>query len=315
MLGSRWKKQPARTCIVEGGLEEVRRIVAASGADDVLFVGLSSVCLLQPGVVFSLPRSAGTRLVRFSVGRTPVEVFGARRSTAVGLLEEAPQFPPGTALRKALFAGVLARAAAASATAPGEVLLQHNLTQYYESNMRLALAPADAGPRLAARWLPTLADRGVESRVAEKGSVDSSWIASGVTVEGVVEHSVLFPGVVIGSGARVWRSVILSGNRVGAGADVQAAIVLPRTTDLPRPSLTIGEKCLIGNRGSSMRNGDYPGQIRGGIAVVGSDVQVPAGFRAEGATFIPPGTPAAFLRRIRTLRRGMTARAMPGDRR
>ena len=34
------------------------------------------------------------------------------------------------------------------------------------------------------------------------------------------------------------------------------------------------------------------------------DAEIPAGFKAEAATVIGPGLPAAALRRLKTLRRG-----------
>jgi acetyltransferase-like isoleucine patch superfamily enzyme len=242
------------------------------------------------------------------VGKKPVEVYGARRDAFLRLIDAAARrYPSGASLRHSLFTGILPRAVDARVDVSGEVLFQGQIMQYYESNMRLASDPRDGLYHAAASRLPALAEKGAESRIGEKGSVERSWIASGATVEGSVAESVIFPNVFIGRGARVRRSVVLNGNRIGSGSEIHAALVLPCTAELPRPALTIGDNCVIGARSSATRNRDYPVQIRGGLAVIGVNAQIPGGFRAEAATLVPSGTSASNLRRLKVLRRGATA--------
>ena len=54
-------------------------------------------------------------------------------------------------------------------------------------------------------------------------------------------------------------------------------------------------------------NVDFPSQIRNGISVIGTNVDIPNGFRAEAATYVAPGVPSAILRKLKVLRRGTSA--------
>jgi hypothetical protein len=312
-LGSRWKKAVARVHLLEGGIRELARLVAASDADTVLLAALSSISVLDTEELQDRAASAGDRLVKFSVARTPLEMYASRRATAVRLLESTAEHAPvGGSLREILFEGTLHAAIDRRENLSGKLLFQNNLMDYYENNMWLAANAGSAWYHATAARLPLLNDRGAESRIAEKGSVDRSWIASGVEVHGTVEDSVIFPNVVVGRNARVSRSVVLNGNRIGAGAELQGALVFPCTAESPRSSLSIGDNCSIGARTSTMKNADYPAQIRDGLAVVGCDAELPGGFRAEGASYVAPGTPASVLRRLKVLRKGTSVHPNAG---
>jgi valienol-1-phosphate guanylyltransferase len=62
--------------------------------------------------------------------------------------------------------------------------------------------------------------------VADTPGVRASLVPSDLVNHGLVEDSVLFPGVRIGAGARVRRSVVLPGAAVPAGVDIDSAVVL-----------------------------------------------------------------------------------------
>jgi len=291
-------------------MTELSRLVSSSDAEFVILAALSSVTVVDAEDLLSRTAAAADGVVKFSVQKTPIEMFAARRETAVRLIEASSgRSLAGGSLREELFEGALDPAIDVLEDLPGEFLFQSDLMEYYENNMWLVSHADSTRYHATVARLPALNDRGAESRIGEKGSVGRSWIASGVAVEGAVEESVIFPNVVIGRNARVSRSVILNGNRIGAGAEVQAAIVLPSAMDAQRPALSIGENCSIGNRGSVMKNADYPDQIRGGIAVIGANAEIPSGFRAEGASYVPPGTPAAVLKKLKVLRRGASVRS------
>ncbi|MGW7041441.1 sugar phosphate nucleotidyltransferase [Streptomyces avermitilis] len=62
--------------------------------------------------------------------------------------------------------------------------------------------------------------------VADAPGVVASLVPADLVNDGRVEHSVLFPGVRIGAGARVRRSVLLPGATVPPGHDIDSAVVL-----------------------------------------------------------------------------------------
>jgi len=207
-------------------------------------------------------------------------------------------------VRHALFDGALDTQIDLLEDLPGELLFQTDVMDYYRNNLWLAASGASERFHAAAAKLPALNDRGAESRVGEKAAVRGSWMASGVEVDGTVEGSVLFPGVVVRRGAVVSRSVVMGGNRIGAGTELTGALVCPFLTEPLRAGSNIGENCSLGVRSSTMRNADFPSQIRDGLTLIGSNAEIPNGFTAEGGTYIAPGTPATTLRRLKMLRRG-----------
>jgi hypothetical protein len=75
-------------------------------------------------------------------------------------------------------------------------------------------------------------------------------------------------------------------------------------TDAPRTGPNIGDNCVVGAKSSVAKNSDFPSQIRDGIALVGMNVDLPNGFKAEAATYVGPGVPPAALRKLKVLRRG-----------
>lgn len=311
-LGARWKKPSPRVHILEGGIPELSRLVEATGAETVVIAALTCVCVIDAGALRDSALSAAAHVVKFSVGRTPIEAFAAERGRMLRILEAAaPRRAPGALLRHRLFDSALHGSIDVLEDLPGELLFQNDLMDYYRNNMWLVgTAVGERFHRTAAR-LPVLNDKGEESRIGEKGAVHGSWIASGVEIEGVVEDSLLFPNVIVRRNAIVSRSVVLGGNRIGAGTEVQGALVCPYLIDAPRSSSNIGENCTLGARSSAAHNADFPAHVRDGLVLVGTNAEIPHGFKAEGGTYIAPGIPPSVLRRLKVLRRGTSV--LPGS--
>jgi acetyltransferase-like isoleucine patch superfamily enzyme len=304
-LSSRWKKPFARVHFLENGLEELARLIAASACERVVLASLSSVFVIEPAALIALAANAGEQVVKVSVARTPLEMYCAGRDHLVRLLESAAERARGRKrLRESLFEGTLHAAIDLIEDLPGEILFLNDLMEYYASNMWVIDNCESERFHGILRRLPELADRGAESHIAEKGSIRNSWLASGVEVEGAVEDSIIFPNVFIRRNAIVSRSVVLNGNRIGPGTEIRSALILPFTAEVPRTSPNIGDNCSIGAKASTMKNADFPTQIRDGVTVLGTNADIPNGFHAEAACYIAAGVPAAALRRLKTLKRG-----------
>ena len=106
--------------------------------------------------------------------------------------------------------------------------------------------------------------------IGDDAEIKKSIIAEGSHIEGSVDYSVLFSGVVVEPGATVNYSVIMPGTVIKAGAVVEYAIV--------GSDSVIGENARIGSSPEKSRNdaGEW-----GGIAVVGNGVTVSPGSVVE----------------------------------
>jgi glucose-1-phosphate adenylyltransferase len=100
--------------------------------------------------------------------------------------------------------------------------------------------------------------------VGKNAMVQNSIISEGTEVDGTVDFSVIFPGVIIEKGATVRDSIIMPGTVIKSGATVQYAIVAE--------NCTIGEDAAIGQRPE-----DTPDKDNWGVTVVASGVEIGAG--------------------------------------
>ncbi|MEO0126936.1 MAG: sugar phosphate nucleotidyltransferase [candidate division WOR-3 bacterium] len=99
-------------------------------------------------------------------------------------------------------------------------------------------------------------------------SVSNSLISSGCLIEGIVENSILSPGVVIEEGARVIDSVIFHNTIVKKNAVVIKAII--------DKNVKIGRKAFIGY-GESLPNTALGMNLSTGISVIGKNAVIPEG--------------------------------------
>jgi hypothetical protein len=304
-LSGRWKKAPVEIHVLEDGIDGLGKLVQKETAETLVLSSLTSVALFDGrALVQALPPGGGD-LVKASLDRTPCETYVTGRDHLLGLLaSHAPRLRKSSFCREYLFEGVLFASIDLIEELPGELLFQNDLMGFYARNLWLASNRAGEPYNRAAARLPELAENPAEALISEKGHLRDSWIAAGAEVEGYVERSVIFPHVVIRAKAEVIGSVVATNNRIGAGSTVFNTLILPFTTEGPRNAPNIGDGCAIGSRTSTASNEKFPEQIHGGVTVVGMNVSIPGGFRAEAASYIGPSVTAPMLRRLKSLKRG-----------
>jgi glucose-1-phosphate adenylyltransferase len=134
--------------------------------------------------------------------------------------------------------------------------------------------------------------------------VKNSLISAGARVEGYVETSFIFPGVVVHKGATVTSSVVMNGNRIGAKAQLYKTLVLPYVGDLGTSN--IGEGATIGMREAGARNFDFPKQVHAGVTVIGVGAEIPRGIKIGSGCLIGPRVGAGQLRSVKELPRSST---------
>ena len=78
--------------------------------------------------------------------------------------------------------------------------------------------------------------------VGPEASIKRSFVTQGCIIEGEVKNSVLFTGVEVGEGAKVYDSVLMPGAKVEAGAVVQRALVAD--------GIKIGKEAVVGSADS-----------------------------------------------------------------
>ena len=103
--------------------------------------------------------------------------------------------------------------------------------------------------------------------IGENASVKNSTITEGCVIDGVVEHSVIFSAVEIGSGAKVKDSVIMPGAVIGAGAVIEKAVI--------GPEAKIGANARIGVSPAAADNPYASKYCDHGIVLIGGGAEIP----------------------------------------
>jgi glucose-1-phosphate adenylyltransferase len=109
-------------------------------------------------------------------------------------------------------------------------------------------------------------------KVGASSVVDNSMVYNGCIVEGIVENSILFPGVRVEKGAVVRNSVIFFNNTVRSGALLERVVSDVNTT--------FGHNVQVGATGKSQFNG---------VTVIGWNNRVPNNMKIGRGCTVAPG--------------------------
>ena len=143
------------------------------------------------------------------------------------------------------------------------------LEAYYEANLDLV----SDRPRLDLfdpEWkIHTPSAERPPVKFGAGGRARYSLIANGCVVQGLVERSVLFPGVYVGPGAHVTDSIIMNDTRVEAGARIDRAIL--------DKQIVVGEGAIVGQGDAAVANVRIPQLLHSGLTVVGKGTVIPRG--------------------------------------
>ncbi|MCB0209064.1 MAG: glucose-1-phosphate adenylyltransferase [Anaerolineae bacterium] len=155
------------------------------------------------------------------------------------------------------------------------------LQAYWEANMSL-LAETPALDLYDPDWvIHTRSEEQPPVRVGNEAWVGGNLISNGCIVEGVVERSVLSPGVRVAPGAIVRDSVIMNDTVIEAHARVERAII--------DKDVHIGESAEIGYGVDNIPNREHPTRLNTGLTVVGKWARIPNGAKIGHNVIINPG--------------------------
>ncbi|MBN1218534.1 MAG: glucose-1-phosphate adenylyltransferase subunit GlgD [Anaerolineae bacterium] len=154
------------------------------------------------------------------------------------------------------------------------------LQAYWEANMAL-LAETPALDLYDPEWvIHTRSEEQPPVKIGPEAWVGGNLLSNGCVIEGVVERSVLSPGVRVAAGAVVRDSVIMSDTVIGAKARVERAII--------DKDVYLGEGAEIGYGVDNVPNRFHPDRLNTGLTVIGKNARVPAGVRIGHNVIINP---------------------------
>jgi glucose-1-phosphate adenylyltransferase len=143
------------------------------------------------------------------------------------------------------------------------------LDSFYRANLDL-LSPEPPFPLQDARWpIFTPSTEYPPARMGARAHVRASIVTHGTIVNGTVERSILFPGVVVEEGAVVRDSIVMSESWIGPRAELDRCILDKR--------VHVGRGAKVGVGAADRPNRSCPEHLSSGITIVGKASRVPEG--------------------------------------
>lgn len=111
--------------------------------------------------------------------------------------------------------------------------------------------------------------------VGKAANIKNSFISDGCFINGNVEDSVIFPGVIIGEGSLVKNSIVLPNVRIGKGCRIIRCAIDERTDmDSNREYLNVGDLMKIGAESNDVVNEKFSSQLFNGVTLVGKNTRI-----------------------------------------
>ncbi len=185
-----------------------------------------------------------------------------------------------------------------SYTFPGYWADVGTVQAYWEANMSL-LAEDPALDLYDTQWvIHTRSMERAPVRVGASAKVDGNLLSNGCRVDGVVERSILSPGVHVSEGASVVNSIILHDTVIEPGAVVDSCIV--------DKNCVIGSEAQVGTGDDNSPNKLMPSELNTGLTLVGRDSQVPAKLQVGRNVTIHAGSGSDVFKRRKKIKSGDT---------
>jgi len=162
------------------------------------------------------------------------------------------------------------------------------LQAYWEANMAL-LAETPALDLYDPDWvIHTRSEEQPPVTIGANAWVGGNLISNGCVIEGIVERSVLSPGVRVAAGAIVRDSVIMNDTTICPHARVERSIV--------DKEVYINEGAEIGYGVDNVPNRLHPDWLNTGLTAVGKRARIPSGIKIGHNVIINPGVQENYFR-------------------
>ena len=169
---------------------------------------------------------------------------------------------------------------------------------YWEANMSLLAENPALDLYDTERVVHTRSQDSAPVRIGPKAKVDGNLLSNGARVDGVVERSILSPGVYVAPGAKVINSIILHDAVIESGAVVDRCVI--------DKGAVIRSKALVGHGEDNRPNEELPELLNTGLTLIGRDCEIPSGLTIGRNVTVAPSTDATYFKRKKKIASGKT---------
>ena len=143
------------------------------------------------------------------------------------------------------------------------------IDSYWATNLALL----ESAPQLdlyTDRWpIHTKSEERPAAKLGPQAKIISSMVSNGCVIRGMVQNSMLSPGVYVSPGAVVKDSIIMNDVWIGPGAHLEKVVIDKQAM--------IGANAVVGTGDESVPNADMPDKLFSGITVIGKNSYIPDG--------------------------------------
>lgn len=145
--------------------------------------------------------------------------------------------------------------------------------------------------------------------LGKHADISNSFMSDFCRINGRVENSVIYPGVIVEEKAVVRDSILLPFVHIGKGANVSCSVI-DETTDISDDA-NIGAYCQIGSYEKQLKNEDYPQAIFSSLTLIGKNCRIPDRTKIGGACYIASDVNSGDFDRLLTIYNGLSVMHKP----
>jgi ADP-glucose pyrophosphorylase len=273
---------------LQDSAEEFLQILDSMETGKILITSLSYIALYNIKDILELLDKPVKNITKISIDNTPVDMFIVNKRTFAELISKnISQARWKDDFFTYLFKEILHSNFDTIKNIKGNFIFSNNLNQLYKSNLWLIRNMKNSYILNALRKIQNIDIENNNSTVTKYGNVKNSLISSGVEINGYVENSIIFPGVVIKRNSKIINSVIMNNSRIGSKSVIKNTLVLPFYKEFMKNINTIEDKAEIGSDNSiSISNSEFPDHIYNGLTVIGIDTIIGKEFLIKPGSYV-----------------------------
>ena len=307
LLLSRWKNEIRNIIVLENEKKDFLSFLKQLESKYLIISALMHIAFFNSEELIHEIEKEKSTILKISIDKFPLDIYFVKKNILIEFIESLDKdYIEEKSIHDIIFNEFLDHKFELMIDLPGSVFFNNNIMQLYQGNLWII---TNMHNKLFLDLLNRTSGRITHDKgsfISEHGHIKNSYLSPGVEIDGYIENSVIFPDVIVKKKANVLNSVIMNNNIIGTNTHIQNALIFPFYGESTNNFHNIGDNSVIGGKTSIVRNKNFPDQIYNGLAVLGTNTQIPRGFRIEQSSYLGPYITAKQLKQLKILKKGVS---------
>jgi len=165
-----------------------------------------------------------------------------------------------------------------------------NIPDYDSLNRKIIWSPEIFGLLYEEKLIQSQIIADGYAHIGPHGQIINSFMSDYCEINGKVENSIIYPGVIIGEGSVVKNSILLPFVRIGKNSRIYNSVIDEKTEFSEELEYnTIGDNCVIGTEDLHIKSNDFPRFLFESKTIIGKNAIIPDGARIGGGCYVASG--------------------------